>query len=87
MILEIDCNTGWVDTDLNEMEVQYKRDDWDSSRQWRMDLKEAARNSNDCINGAVEEALEKIGYCLSDKRHTFNEDEESITYKIVKLKS
>ncbi len=85
MELEIDFNcTGEINDDFTEMVVYYGSDGWDSRKQWRLDLEAAAENSNDFLNSAVEEALEKIGYTLSNEDHEFDEDDECITYKIVK---
>jgi len=86
MTLEIDFNyEGEINSDFTEMTVYYDSDGWDSRKRWRQDLEAAAENSNDMINESVEEALEKIGYTLSDEDHEFDEDNECITYKIVKL--
>lgn len=85
MELEINFNyTGEINEDFTEMVVYYDSDGWDSRKNWRMDMESAAENSNDCINEPVWEALEKIGYTLSNEDHEFDEDDECITYKIVK---
>ena len=85
MTLKIDfANEGEINSSFTEMTVYYDSDGWDSRRQWRLDLEAAAENSNDMITEAVEDALNKIGYALSIADHEFDEDNECITYKIVK---
>lgn len=85
MELEIDFNyRGEINGDFTEMIVNYDSNGWDSRRRWRQDMEAAAQNEHDGINGPVWEALEKIGYDLSEETHEFDEDGELITYKIVK---
>ena len=86
MEIYIDHNyTGEINDTFTEMVVYYDSYGWDSLREWRLDLEAAAENNNDCITEAVEEALVNIGYTLSNESHVFNEDDTSLTYKIVRL--
>lgn len=86
MTLEIDFNyEGEINSSFTEMTVYYSSEGWDSRKNWRQDLEAAAENCCDMITESVEYALEKIGYTLSNEDHEFDEDDERITYKIVKL--
>ncbi len=85
MEMEIGFNcTGTITDDFTKMVVYYESSEWDSRKRWRLDLEAAAENANDCVNEPVLDALEKMGYTLSDENHEFDEDNECITYKIVK---
>jgi hypothetical protein len=76
---------GYINDDFTEMDVYYESDGWDSYKRWREDLQYASENENDSLNGPIYKALEKIGYTLSNENHEFDEENEVITYKIVKL--
>ena len=86
MKLEIDWNCiGEINEDFTEMIVYYDSDGWDSRKRWREEMEAAAENAHDGINEPVWEALKKRGYDLSEEDHEFDEDDECIIYKIVKL--
>ena len=86
MYIEIDftgiCSLNQEQTELT---VKMSSDEWDSRKQWRQDMEYAASNQNDQINEPIEDALKPLGLTLSEEDHTFNEDNECIIYKVVKI--
>jgi hypothetical protein len=85
MELEIGWNCrGEINDDFTEIVVYYDSEGWDSRERWRQDMEAASENAHDGINEPVWEALQKIGYDLSEETHEFDEDDELIVYKIVK---
>jgi hypothetical protein len=78
-------NSGFIDEETMEFEVTYSSDGWDKRSQWRRDLKSAAKLENDTIIEEVDEALLPLGYEVDDNGHKFNEDAETLTFKIRKI--
>jgi hypothetical protein len=77
-------NEGFLDEETMEFEVSYPSDGWDKMSKWRMDLKAAAKLENDMIVEEVRDTLLPLGYEVNDRGHIFNEDDETITFKIRK---
>jgi hypothetical protein len=80
--IEIGMTDGFLNEDDLTLTVNYSSDGWDSRKQWRKDLKLAAKLSNDTITEEVDDALIQVGYELDDNGHVFDEDEEEIIFKI-----
>jgi hypothetical protein len=78
-------NAGFLDEETLEFEVEYSSDGWDKRSEWRRDLKAAAKLENDAIIEEVDDALSPLGYEVDDDGHQFNEDGETITFKIRKI--
>jgi hypothetical protein len=83
MEIEIGNNTGQINEEGTELTVYFSPNGWDNRKQWREALESAANNENDSINEEVWTALEELGYELGEN-HVFDEDDESITYEIIK---
>jgi hypothetical protein len=77
-------NEGFLDEEIMEFEVGYSSDGWDKRSDWRRDLKAAAKLENDGIIEEVDDALSSLGYEVDDRGHVFDEDMETITFKIRK---
>lgn len=87
MKIEICHNIGEINEDMNEMEVQYSSDGWDSYSKWLRDMKATIKGNCDPILEDVRLALKEKGFELLEKGHEFIEEEETIIYKIQSIPS